>query len=131
MASETTTPNIGLQIAAFNEASWQVPTNYNWNLLDLIFGGEVTVPALNVTTLIAGNAGSFILPPFTAEVPAGSVPGSVYTLSYPPSALIGFFVNGLIQRNGVGLDYSVNSNIITLNVPTNLGDKVYAVYFHS
>jgi len=129
MSAETTTPNIGLQIAAFNEANWQVPTNYNWNLLDLIFGGEIQVPALNVVTLTAGNAGNFILPPFAAEVPDGVVPGSVYTLSFPPSALLGFYVNGQVQRNGI--DYLVNSNIITLNVPTNPGDKVYAVYFHS
>jgi len=40
MASETTTPNIGLQVPSYNQGNWQVPTNYNWNLIDLIFGGS-------------------------------------------------------------------------------------------
>lgn len=52
MAGETSTPNIGLQVPGFNQGNWQVPTNYNWNLLDLIFGpGGPQVPALNVGQL--------------------------------------------------------------------------------
>jgi hypothetical protein len=131
MPSETVTPNIGLQLAAFNQANWQVPTDYNWNLLDLIFGGEITVPALNVTTLTAGNAGNFVLPPATAETPTGAVPGTVYTLSHAPTpaVMLQFTVNGLLLRYGV--DYVVTGNLVTLATPTNLGDKVYAAYFYS
>jgi len=52
MPSETTTPNIDLQVPGFDQANWQVPTNFNWNLIDLIFGpGGPQVPALNVAEL--------------------------------------------------------------------------------
>ena len=131
MPSETTTPNIGLQIAAFDQANWQVPTNYNWNRLDLIFGGEITVPALSVGVLTAGNAGNFVLPPSTAEEPTGAVPGMVYTLSRvpTPAVMLQFTVNGLLLRYGV--DYGVTGNLVTLATPTNLGDNVYAAYFYS
>jgi len=129
--SETTTPNIGLQVAYFNQANWQVPTDYNWNLLDLIFGGTIVVPALNVTVLTAGNAGNFVLPPFTAETPTGAVPGTVYTLSHAPTPaqMLQFTVNGLLQRYNV--DYTVTSNLVTVTTPTSSGDNVYAAYFYS
>jgi len=130
MPSETTTPNIGLQIAALDQANWQVPTNYNWNLLDLIFGGEVTVPALNVTVLTAGNAGDFILPPLVSEVPDGTAPTTVYTLSFTPSKVLGVYKNGLILVPGLDADYTLTGNLVTLNVATIGEDVIYAVYFH-
>jgi hypothetical protein len=131
MPSETTTPNIGLQIAGFDQANWQVPTNFNWNLLDLIFGGEIEVPALWVTTLTAGNAGDFVLPPSTAETPTGAVPGTVYTLSHVPTPpqMLQFTYNGSLLRYGI--DYTVTGNLVTLNFTTALGDTVYAAYFYS
>jgi hypothetical protein len=130
MASETTTPNIGLQIAAFDQANWQVPTNYNWNLLDLIFGGFVTVPALNVEVLTAGNAGDFILPPFVGEVPAGTAPTTIYTLSFTPSQVLGIYKNGLLLVPGLAADYTLTGNIVTLNAATAMEDVIYATYFH-
>jgi hypothetical protein len=132
MPGETTTPNIGLQIAAFDQANWQVPTTFNWNLLDQIFGGEVTVPALSVEVLTAGNAGDFTLPPAVAETPVGAVPGTVYTLSQTPSpaAMLSFYVNGVLQRMG-GLDATLTGNIVTLNSTTSSGDTVYATYFYA
>jgi hypothetical protein len=131
MASETTTPNIGLQVPAFNQANWQVPTNFNWNLIDLIFGGTVEVPALWVAELTAGNISGVILPPATAEVPAGAVPGSAYTLSHTPNpvAMLSLYLNGAILR--LNIDYTVLANIATLNNPTSVGDTLYAQYFHS
>ena len=131
MASETVTPNIALQIADYNQTNWQVPTNYNWNLLDLIFGGLVTVPALNVTTLTAGNAGGFTLPPASNETPVGAIPGTVYTLLHAPSpaAMLQFTYNGTVLRQGI--DYTLTSNIVTLSFTTTLGDTVYATYFYS
>jgi hypothetical protein len=127
MPTETTTPNIGLQVPAFNQPNWQVPIQYDLNILDLIFGGEIEVPALYVGTLTAGNAGNFILPPFSAVVPVGAIPGVIYTLAHTPNILLGVFWNGLIQR--FGIDYTLTGNIITLNTSTSLGDTVYAVYF--
>ncbi len=131
MGAETTTPNIGLQVPAYDQGNWQVPTNYNWNLLDLIFGGAVTVPALTVTTLTAGNAGNFVLPPAAAETPSGAVPGTAYVLTYTPSPpqMVQFTVNGLLQRYGV--DFTITNNIVTLAASTSAGDLVYATYFYA
>jgi hypothetical protein len=127
MPSETVTPNIGLQIPAFNQPNWQVPTNYNWNLLDRIFGGEFTVPALSVAVFAIGNIGATLAAAFVAETPSGSIPGNTYILSNAPSLIIGFYWNGLLQRPGV--DYTLAGNTITMMVGTSSGDTVYATYF--
>ena len=127
MPSETTTPNIGLQIPSYDQGNWQVPTDYNWNLIDLIFGGEVQVPALNVLDFTIGNIGTQLAAVFVNETPAGAVPGTVYTLNYTPSLILGVFYNGLLQRPGI--DYTVVGAIITLGFSTVAGDAVYALYF--
>lgn len=127
MATETSTPNIGLQIPAYNQPNWQVPTDYNWNLLDLIFGGGVTVPAISVQNFTITNIGTQIAASLVTEVPAGVVPGNAYTLSYTPSMLIGFFWNGLFQRPT--LDYTISGSTLTFtSASTSTGDSVYAVY---
>ena len=126
MASETTTPNIGLQIPAYNQPNWQVPIVYDLTLLDLIFGGGVTVPALSVTTLTIGNIGATLAAVFVNEVPSGTMPGTVFTLSYTPSLLLAFCYNGAIQRYGI--DYTLATNVVTLNFTPNSGDTVYAIY---
>lgn len=127
MASETTTPNIGLQVPAFNQANWQVPTNFNWNLLDLIFGGEVTVPALSVADFIITNIGQQIANSFVTEAPIGVIPGNAYTLTYPPTVLFGFYWNGVFQRPKI--DYTLLGSVITMtSTATSAGDNVYAVY---
>jgi len=130
MAGETSTPNIGLQVPTFNQANWQVPINYNLNRVDLIFGGSITVPALTVTTLVAGNISGIILPPAASEVPSGVVPGSVYTLTHTPNpaAMLSFYVNGVFQPP---TNYTLTANIVTLNNPTPVGATVYAQYFYS
>ena len=127
MASETTTPNIGLQVPSYDQGNWQVPTNYNWNLLDLIFGGSVQVPALNVLNFTIGNIGAQLAAVFVAEQPAGAVPGTVYTLNYAPSLILGVFYNGLLQRPGV--DYTGVGATITLGFATVSNDVVYVLYF--
>lgn len=127
MASETSTPNIGLQIPAFDQSNWQVPTNYNWELLDQIFGGEVTVPALSVTNFIIESIGLQIANSFVAEIPSGVVPGNAYTLSFAPSVLFGFYWNGIFQRPG--LDYTIVGTLLTMTTGATVsGDTVYAVY---
>lgn len=123
----TVTPNIGLQIPAFNQANWQVPTNYNWDLLDQIFGGLVTVPALSVTNLTAANIAASLLPLFNAVTPSGNVPGSVYTLPSAPSFIVGVYYNGLLQRPVT--DYTVTGSTVTLAFSTVSGDNVFVVYF--
>jgi hypothetical protein len=130
LASETITPNIGLQIPAFNQANWQVPTNYNWNLLDQIFGGEIQVPALDVGVITISNIAAIIAPSFVAETPSGVIPGNAYTLTYVPVVMLGFYVNGIFQRPG--LDYTLggaNGNLVTLTNPTTqVTDTVFAIY---
>lgn len=130
MASETTTPNVGLQVPAFNQANWQVPTNYNWNLLDQIFGGEIPVPAINIGTIVISNIAALIAPSFVAEAPAGVIPGNSYTLSFVPVVLLAIFVNGVYQRPGI--DYTVGGSqgtLVTLsNATTLITDTVSAIY---
>ena len=127
MAGETTTPNVGLQVPSYAQGNWQVPTNYNWNLLDLIFGGEVQIPALDVLDFTIGNIGSQLATVFVNEQPAGAVPGTVYTLNYTPALILGVFYNGLLQRPSV--DYTTLGAVITLGFSTVIGDVVYALYF--
>lgn len=132
MGTPTVTPNIGLQIPAFNQANWQVPTNYNWELLDLIFGGEITVPALTVTTLTVtnftiSNIGTLIASACVQQTPSGSFPGTVYTLTRAPLIIMGLYYNG--QFLTPGADYTYSGSAITLNFTTASGDKLYAVYF--
>ena len=43
-AQMTTTPNLGLQLPAYQQTNWQVPLNYNMNLLDLTIAGTLTLP---------------------------------------------------------------------------------------
>lgn len=124
--AETTTPNIGLQIPGFNQANWQVPTDYNWNLLDLIFSGAITVPGLSVTNLTIQNLGSVVAGISIHETPTGAIPGNIFTLTYPPSVVFGFYVNGVLQRPGI--DYTAASNVLTLTYTLAPGDSVYAVY---
>ena len=127
MASETTTPNIGLQVPAFNQANWQTPTNYNWNLLDLIFGGSNVVPALSVVNLTVTNIGALLAPNYIQETPTGAVPGTIYAMTYTPGILLGVYLNGILLR--LNYDYTIATNVITLFVSTSLGDTIYAQYF--
>lgn len=126
MAGETSTPNVGFQIPAFNQANWQVPINYDLNLLDLIFGGQYTVPALSVANFIIANIGMQVANSFVPEIPTGVIPGNAYTLSFVPTVLFGFYWNGVFQKPGV--DYTLLGGVITMTGATAAGDTVYAVY---
>lgn len=127
MAAETITPNIGLQIPAFNQGNWQVPINYDLELLDKIFGGEITVPALSVTDFEIANIGAVLLGVFVTEIPEGTKPGSVFNLSFVPVLIFGVYINGVFQRPG-GLDYNQSGTVLTLNKTVGATDNVYAVY---
>jgi hypothetical protein len=55
-----------------------------------------------------------------SEAPAGSVPGSTFTLSAAPPGDVGnFYVNGLFQTPGV--DYTLAGNVITTTNPVPTG----------
>lgn len=125
MASETSTPNIGLQVPAYNQPNWQVPINYDLNLLDLMLGGIIPMPAL--ANFIITNIGAQIAAVSVSETPTGVVPGNVYTLSFAPAFLIAFYWNGVFQRPGV--DYTVSGAVVTMtSSSTSTGDNVFAVY---
>ena len=133
MAGETTTPNIGLQVPGFNQANWQVPINYDLNLLDKIFGGEIEVPAffvdhLTVGTFIIANFTAQFAAAFKAEVPAGAAPTTTYTCSFIPGVVLAVYKNGVFQQPG--LDYNMSGNQIVFVTATTLGDKVYVTYLH-
>ena len=50
------------------------------------------------------------------EVPQGSVPGYIYTLSATPAPGGSLYVNGLLQTPGIGADYTIDGVTITLAV---------------
>lgn len=125
MASETLTPNIGLQVPAFNQPSWQVPLNYDLNLLDLMLGGVIPMPAL--ANFVITNIGAQIAANTVQETPAGVVPGNSYTLSQTPALILGFYWNGVFQRPG-GLDYTLTGKTITMNTATYASDVVWVIY---
>jgi len=127
MPSETTTPNVGLQVPFYGQGNWNVPLQYDLNLLDLIFGGEVAIPGLNVENLVIGNIAALFAAALHTETPAGTVPGNTFTLSYAPTALVGFYWNGVLLRPV--LDYTVSGSTITTTNTIESG-WVYAVYLH-
>jgi hypothetical protein len=122
MGSPTLTPNIGLQIPGFNTPNWNVPFNYNWQLIDSILGGESSAPGvITVGNLIATLASLFV-----SEQCAGAQPGLIFTTTKPPAIMLGLFWNGVLQRPSA--DYSIAGNTITTNFEVNFGDSLYAVY---
>lgn len=62
------------------------------------------------------------------QVPAGAIPGNVYTIAQLPKngVLLGFFYNGGWQQPL--LNYTISGVTITLTFATFTGDSVYAVY---
>lgn len=85
---ESQTPNIFLQIPAYGQTNYQVPLQYDLNLLDLLLSGNKPIPALTVT-------GTLTAPGF---VPSNS--SIISGLGYTPAADPG--ANGLIYRTAVG-----------------------------
>ncbi len=132
MSGETLTPNIGLQVPGYDQGNWQVPTNYNWTLLDLLLGGQQLIENLDVENLTVqnftiSNLAALLAGSLVAQAPAGAVPGTVYTLTAAPAVMIGLYLNGLFLRPG--LDYTLTGNQLTLGVSTSSGDTLFAVYF--
>lgn len=89
-----------------------------------------------------GNAGKFLKTNGTTaswvsrvelqEVPAGLVNGVnlVYTLSQTPTTAgsVKLTVDGLMYRQGVGLDYTISGNTITMAAALETGQEPYAIY---
>lgn len=89
----TLTPNIFLQIPAYGQTNYQVPLQYDLNLIDQYLSGVKPIPALTVT-------GPLIAPNFT--VTSASI---IASLGYTPAADPGS--NGLVYRTGAGTSTAV------------------------
>jgi len=101
--------------------------------------GYVPTPtAGNHTTQFLRKDGTFAVPAVTAsglaysETPAGLVNGAnaTYTLANTPPSSAGVMVvlNGVVQYNGVGLDYTVSGTTITFAVAPASGSTIFAYY---
>lgn len=78
-----------------------------------------------------------ILPPFAmfgvgAEVPGGTINGSnvVFTLAATPALKsLQLYLNGLLQKAGAGLDYTLAGATVTMSLPPESGDVLTADYW--
>lgn len=122
------TPNIALNVPAIGSNNWGGPLNFNFALLDQIFGGTKTIPSfsagsINVTgTITAGSFsgldGSFFLTSALYDAPngipqlngAGKIPPSLVAnlglATVPFSATPTFNAN-----NGQGFKITLTGNV--------------------
>lgn len=66
------------------------------------------------------------------EVPSGSVNGSntTFTLSQTPTAnkAVSFYLDGLLLRQGAGLDYTISGASVTIYTAPSAGQKPFVIY---
>jgi len=105
-------------------------------------GGAITVGQLASTDLsdigslvTESNLSAAIAAKLVVEPPSGSSPGTVFTLTYSPTLMIGLYLNGVFQIpviGGVGVGeigyYTLSTNTVTMEVSTGDDDIVFAVY---
>lgn len=132
MSTPTLTPNIQLQVPGFNQPNWNVPIVYDLNRLDLLFGGSIQIPSLNVLNLTVqnfdvANFAAALVASCVQQSPSGSFPGNTYTLTRAPLLIMGLYYNGQFLIPGV--NYTYLGNVITLNFTTSAADTLYVVYF--
>ena len=95
-SAQSVTPNIGLQLPAYNSSNWGTQLNYDLTRLDGYLSGGYTIPNLSISTLttptvnatvngyqingtaplnhfLIGNGTYYV---DTAQIPAGSLPSS-------------------------------------------------------
>lgn len=127
MGNVTLTPNIGLQVPAVNQANWEVPLNYDLNLLDAILGGTIPFPLPYAAAIVGALSGLFVTEQATES---GS---NTFTLSNTPLLILAVLYNGttLVPPGGGANGYTLSGQTITLGFSTMPGDVVYAVYFKS
>jgi len=68
------------------------------------------------------------VPDFVQEVPSGS--GTSFTLAYAPAsaASVTLYIDGLLQTQGSGKDYTISGTGITLATALEVGQVIYAFY---
>jgi hypothetical protein len=103
----------------------------------VLTGSVILIPGSNVSMMQSGNnitvsasgggGGSQ-----KQETPTGLVNNSntTYTLSESPAsdASVSFYIDGLIQSQGIGLDYTISGDTITTAIAPDFGQVPYAVY---
>lgn len=87
-------------------------------------GGDLTI-----STTTSPGTGSNIS---WAEIPSGSADGNnvQYGLDFPPapSTALMFYVNGVLQLQGAGADYTLSGSIVHLNWVPRSGSNLTAIY---
>ena len=64
LGAQTLTPNVQFQLPAYQQTNWQVPIDFNFNTLDLILGGYLTLPTgttpliTQTSTWVTANSGA-------------------------------------------------------------------------
>jgi len=69
---------------------------------------------------------------YTRETPAGDVDGvnAAFALSVAPYlGTVQVYINGLLQEEGAGEDYTISGQTVTFNAAPLTGDKVRVIYF--
>jgi hypothetical protein len=79
LGQATNTPNLQLQIPGYQQTNWQVPINYDMNLLDAILAGEATLPTGDTPTIsqisnwIISNTTSTTITNFLGGLPGQTI----------------------------------------------------------
>lgn len=74
-AQSTLTPNVMFQLPAYQSVNWQVPIDWNFNVLDMLLGGYTTLPTgatpsiTQSTTWITANTGATTITNFVDGFP--------------------------------------------------------------
>lgn len=83
---------------------------------------------LTISSTASGSLASSIV----AEVPSGSTDGinSTFILSQAPfpSSSLSFFINGVLQTQGVGADYALTGSIVNTTWIPGSGSNIFATY---
>jgi hypothetical protein len=114
--------------------------NISGSLTRLVDGTSYLVAGTNVVITTGSNGSVTISAPAAnqqslmswMEMPTGDVDGinMVYTLTYNPSPTnsLMFYVNGVLQKQGLAYDYALSSNTVIMNYAPNSGSNVIATY---
>lgn len=117
----------GGSIITFRNSSGNLISAY---VTDIQFGTGITPTYANGKITITASAGTNITP--RAETPTGTVDGAntTFTLANTPIANLSviFTLDGIVQRNGSGLDYTVSGTTITFVTAPVAGTEVFAYY---
>lgn len=93
-------------------------------------GGVGTFLQDNGSGILSWAAGTTNTP--FAETPSGTVNSSnvTFTLAHTPAAALGVIVelDGVVQRNGAGLDFTVSGSTITFAAAPATGSEMFAYY---